>query len=177
MNIFALETRKKITKSIVETTSKFALYAINNKNVAGTLLLFFHCTFMGTLIFRMIKNIDYICTIIWVLIIYSNYYFNGCILSRIEQVVFNDKTWGGPISVLMYPLHLYYVPNKQIMNDYIKYFWCAPISTALFFKYVLVDDIFHKLIGGVLFILLMPLLFIHSQCNIFDYLLFIPETL
>ena len=172
MNIFDLASRKKYTKLIVENASKFAFYVSNNKDVAGTLLLFFHCTLMVTIIFRLINNMDYICSVIWVLIIYSNYYFNGCILSRIEQVVFNDKTWCGPVSVLMYPLHLYYTPNKQIMNDYIKYFWCAPISTVLIFKYAMKDDIFHRLIGGVLFILLMPLLFIHSQCNIFDYLIY-----
>jgi hypothetical protein len=171
MNIFALETRKKYTKLIVNTISSLILNVINNKKIAGYLMLLFHCSFMLFIIFRLIANIDYICTCIWVLVIYSNYYFNGCILSRIEQIVLNDKTWGGPVSIIMYPLHLFYQPNKQIMNDYIKYFWCAPISTALIFKYILEDCIFHKLIGLSLCSILAPLLFIPSQCNIFDYLI------
>lgn len=169
INIFSLENRKKYTKFIVSFVSSFILNLIHNKNVAKWVMILAHCIIMLTVIFRMITNIDYMCTIIWVLIIYSNYYFNGCILSRIEQIVFNDRTWGGPVSVIMYPLHLFYQPNKQIMNDYIKYFWCAPISTTLVFKYFFEDCISHKLIGVFLFSILAPLLFIPSQHNIFDY--------
>lgn len=169
MNIFALEGRKKYTKLIVSFTSSTILNVINNKKVAGYLMLLFHCSFMLFIISRLITNIDYLCTCIWVLVIYSNYYFNGCILSRIEQIVLNDRTWGGPVSIMMYPLHLFYQPNKQIMNDYIKYFWCAPISTVLIFKYILEDCCFHKLIGLFLCSILAPLLFIPSQHNIFDY--------
>jgi hypothetical protein len=169
MNIFALESRKKYTKLIVSFTSSTILNVINNKKVAGYLMLLFHCSFMLFIISRLITNIDYLCTCIWVLVIYSNYYFNGCILSRIEQIVLNDRTWGGPVSIMMYPLHLFYQPNKQIMNDYIKYFWCAPISTVLVFKYILEDRYFHKLIGLFLCSILGPLLFIPSQHNIFDY--------
>ena len=169
MTIFSLENRKKYTKFIVSLVSSTVLNFIHNKNVAGYSILSIHCLFMLTIIFRLISNIHYICTIIWVLVIYSNYYFNGCILSRIEQIIFNDKTWAGPVSVIMYPIHLFYQPNKQIMNDYIKHFWCAPISTALVFKYVFEDCMLHKLIGLFLFSILMPLLFIPSQHNIFDY--------
>ena len=151
MNIFALEARKKYTKSIVNITSSLLLNITNNKNVAGHLMLLFHCTFILFIIFRLITNIDYFCTCIWVLVIYSNYYFNGCILSRIEQFVLNDRTWAGPVSIIMYPLHLFYQPNKQIMNDYIKYFWCAPVSTLIVFKYLFSDTVGNRLIGLILF--------------------------
>jgi len=169
MNIFALETRKKYTNIIVNTVSSLILNIINNKIVAGYLMLFLHCMFILSIIFRMIANLDYICTCIWISIIYLNYYFNGCILSRIERNILQDKTWAGPVSVIMYPLHLFYQPNIQIMNDYIKYFWCVPICVALFFKYILEDCIFHKLIGLFIFSILTPLLFIPSQYNIFDH--------
>lgn len=169
MNIFSLESRKKYTKLIVNTSSSTILNLNYYKSVTKLTMVLVHCIIMLTMIIRMLISIDYICTIMWILIIYSNYYFNGCILSRIEQIVFNDRTWAGPVSILMYPLHLFYQPNKQIMNDYIKYFWCAPISTTLILKYVVEDCIFHKLIGLFLYCILAPLLFIPSQYNMFDY--------
>ena len=76
MNIFALENRKKYTKLIVNTVSSTILNLIYYKNVTECAMISAHCMIMSSVIFRMIMTIDYICTIIWVLIIYSNYYFN-----------------------------------------------------------------------------------------------------
>jgi hypothetical protein len=81
-----------------------------------------------------------------------------------------DQTWVGPINITLYPLHLYYKPNKQILNDYIKYFWAAPISIFIILKYLFDDIITNKLIGIALFIIFLPLLFIHSQYDIFSCL-------
>ena len=62
----------------------------------------------------------YFLTFAWIILISSNYYFHGCILARIERELLQDENWVGPINITLYPLHLYYKPNKQILNDYIK---------------------------------------------------------
>ena len=175
MNIFALETRKKYTNLIVDTISSLILAGINNNFVAGTIFVFFHFNFITYILYILISlevgSIYYFYTIIWIIVIYSNYYFHGCILTKIEQNILQDKTWAGTISLLFYPLHLFYKPNKQIMNDYIKYFWCAPISTTIICKYLLEDSIVNKCIGLILMTIFIPLLFIFSQSNtIFDHI-------
>ena len=173
MNIFDINTRKIYQKFIVDITSKLFLYFINNNLIAGYLVLFIH-TFFGifliyNLMIREINILYYIYTIIWILVIYSNYYFHGCILVRIEQSFFQDKKWNGPINMLFYFLHLFYKPNKDILNDFIKYFICAPISTIIILKYIFDHSNINNFIGIILMTILIPLLFIYSQCNIFDF--------
>ena len=175
MNIFSLKNRKKYTNLIVDTTSSSILNVIQNNCIAGYIFVFFHMIASLFILYNLI-NAEvgikyYFYTIIWIIIIYSNYYFHGCILAKIEQKIFQDKTWTGSTSILFYPLHLFYKPNKQVMNDYIKYFWSTPISTAIIFKYLLHSSYSNKFIGVFLITILLPLLFIFSQSNIiFDYL-------
>ena len=174
--MFTLENRKKYTNLIVITASKIVLDQINSNLAAGSLLVLLHFIAVLHMINKLI-NSDivssyYLYTIIWIIVIYSNYYFHGCILTRIEQYVLQDKTWAGHISILFYPLHLFYKPNIQIMNDYIKYFWCAPISTTIILKYLFEDSIINKCIGLCLMTIFIPLLFIYSQSDtIFDYII------
>ena len=175
MNIFALETRKKYTNLIVDTISSSILSVINNNFIAGTIFIFCHMnsvTYMVyNLIYAEVDSMYYFYTITWIIVIYSNYYFHGCILAKIEQNVLQNKTWVGPISILFYPLHLFFKPDKLIMNEYIKYFWCAPISTTIICKYLLEDSIINKFIGLILMTIFIPLLFIFSQSNtIFDHI-------
>jgi NAD(P)-dependent dehydrogenase (short-subunit alcohol dehydrogenase family) len=107
-------------------------------------------------------------TIIWILIIYSNYYFHGCILARIEQNIFQDKTWCGPINLI---LHLFSWINKtnKSLNNLVKYYVTAPISIILIFKYFFCKNITDTIIGSILAIILTPLLFIHPQSNILNF--------
>jgi hypothetical protein len=175
MNIFALETRKKYTNLIIDTISSSILAVINNNFIAGNLFVFCHMNAITYMLYKLISaevgSIYYFYTIIWIIVIYSNYYFHGCILARIEQKIFQDKTWAGPVNIILFPLHLFYKPNKQVMNEYIKYFWCAPISTAIICKYLLKDSIVNKCIGLMLMTIFTPLLFIFSQSDtIFDHI-------
>ncbi len=166
MNIFDLEKRKKYTKCIVETVSNTMVYFIQNKIVAGWILVFFHAIIglylMFNLITQEVNSIYHIYTFIWVMVIYLNYFFNGCILARIEKELLQDKSWGGPINLL-----LFYKKDKdkETLNNFIKYFIAAPISTIVILKYIYYEDP----IAIFLMMILIPLLFIHSQCNIFEY--------
>ena len=168
---FDLENRKKYTKCITETISNILLTIFRNRLVAGWVFILFHIVSVLFIIYSLIcdKVVSwyYGCSFFWLIIIYSNYYFNGCILSRIEKHILQDNTWAGPINILFYPFHLFYKPNKQIMNNYIKFFWVTPVSSFIVLKYLFEDSIFNKMIGLIFLILLGPLLFVHSQYDLF----------
>jgi len=172
-NMFDLENRKKYTKIIIQTISNAMVTIFGNQIVAGSLFILFHIVSVLFLIYSIVydKVVSYyhIYCFLWIIIIYSNYYFNGCILSRIEKHILQDNTWAGPINLLFYPLHLFYKPNKQIMNDYIKFFWAIPVSSFIILKYLFEDSLFNKIIGLIFIILLGPLLFIPSQYDIFTH--------
>lgn len=175
-NIFSLENRKKNTKYIIDTVSEWFLQLTGKENnkVAAAILIFIHINVVSFILYNIIF-VDmtiwfYFLTFAWIILISSNYYFHGCILARIERELLQDETWVGPINITLYPLHLYYKPNKQILNDYIKYFWATPISTYIILKYIFDDDITNKFIGLALIAIFLPLLFIHSQYDIFSYL-------
>jgi hypothetical protein len=179
-SVFDLENRKKYTKCIVETISNVFLTVFRNRLVAGGAFILFHIVsvlfVIYSIIYDKVVSCYYIYAFIWLIIIYSNYYFNGCVLSRIEKHILQDNTWAGPINLLFYPFHLFYKPNKQIMNDYIKFFWATPVSLFIILKYLFEDSIFNKMIGLILIILLGPLLFIPSQYDIFtDFNLFLHD--
>jgi hypothetical protein len=172
-SVFDLENRKKYTKSVVETISNIMITVFNNRIVAGLLFVLFHIVSVLFIIYSIVydKVVSYyhLYGFLWLIIIYSNYYFNGCILARIEKHILQDNTWAGPINLLFYPFHLFYKPNKQIMNDYIKFFWVTPVSSFIILKYLFEDSIFNKMIGLIFIIILGPLLFIHSQYDMFTH--------
>ena len=172
-SVFDLETRKKYTKCITETISNSILSIFRSRCVAGWLFVLFHIVIalfvIYSLIYNKVVSYYYSYSFIWLIIIYSNYYFNGCILSRIEKHILQDNTWAGPINLLFYPLHLFYKPDKQIMNNYIKFFWVTPVSLFIILKYLFEDSFFNKMIGLMFITLLGPLLFIPSQYDIFTH--------
>ena len=174
-SMFYLENRKKYTKIIIQTISNIMIKVFGNRIVAGSLFILFHIVSVLFIIYIIVydKVVSYFhtCSFLWLIIIYSNYYFNGCILARIEKHILQDNTWAGPINLLFYPLHLFYKPDKQIMNDYIKFFWATPVSSFIILKYLFEDSLFNKMIGLFFIILLGPLLFIHSQYDIFTHLI------
>ena len=175
-SFFSLESRKKNTKYIIDTISEslFKITGKKNTDDAAKLLIFLHMNVMAFMLYNLIVSdvsiLFYFLTFVWIIIISSNYYFHGCILARIERELLQDETWAGPINVVLYPIHLFYKPNTQILNDYIKYFWTAPISAFIIFKYLLDDNTINIFIGIALCVILMPLLFIHSPHELFSYL-------
>ena len=179
MDIFSLDTRKTNTQFIIDIFSKTLLSIVPNKNIAGCICVVLHCVFglfvIINLMYKPVNKYYHVYAIIWVLIIYSNYYFHGCILARIEQHVFQDKNWCGPINLI---LHLFRVidQRKENLNNIVKYYVAAPISLILIFKYFLCKNSTDKIIGSILAIIFAPLLFIHPQSNIFEYFLQKPNN-
>ena len=172
---FSLENRKKNTKYIIDTVSEWMLKLTKNNNkLAGLIFILIHMNSVSYILYNLVVSdvtiLFYFLTFIWMIVISSNYYFHGCILARIEQELLQDESWAGPINITLYPIHLFYKPNKKILNEYIKYFWAAPISALIILKYLLDDNTTNKFIGFALTSFLMPLLFIHSQYDLFSYL-------
>jgi NAD(P)-dependent dehydrogenase (short-subunit alcohol dehydrogenase family) len=163
--MFDLESRKNNTKIIVDLTSKWMLYFSKNKIIAGWLAVSIHIIFGVFIIFNLLKkkvnNNYHIYVLIWAFVIYSNYYFNGCILARIEKEIFQDKYWRGPINLLLFK----FKKDKELLNNFIKYCIAAPVCTIIILKYL-----YNKNpVAIFLMIIFIPLLFIHSQSNIFEY--------
>lgn len=91
-----------------------------------------------------------------IVIIVSNFFFHGCIITRIEQKVSDDKSWFGLVTLLK---HIGVPISKDHVNFYIK---CAVILVAIG---VLVRTLLHKkyILFSALGISLTPLLFVNSQ--------------
>jgi hypothetical protein len=185
--MFSLETRKTNTKYIVKTISEFILsffkevdthvdVDVTTRKKIGYGIFVLHLLFGTLLIIKLVFNkinIFYVFyTGIWLSILFLNYYFHGCILVKIEKYILQDKFWNGPAEFFLFPLHLFYIPKKDIVNKYVKFFWAIPTTTVMVFKYLFEDGLFYRFIGLLLFGLLAPLIFIPSQSNIFSYLLF-----
>ena len=174
--LFSLENRKKNTKWIIDTVSEsmLTLTGKENNKIAGLMFILLHMNLMSCLLYNLlvsdVTHFFYFLSFLWMVLISSNYYFHGCILARIERELLQDETWAGPINITLFPLHLFYKPNMQILNEYIKYFWATPISLFIILKYIFDDDTTNKLIGFALTSILLPLLFIHSQYDIFSCL-------
>jgi hypothetical protein len=108
------------------------------------------------LLTKPINNEYYLYLLGGVIIIVSNFYFHGCILTRIEQKVSGDKSWFGLVTLLK---HIGVPISKDDVNFYIK---CAVILVALG---VLIRTFLHKkyVLFCALGISLTPLLFVNSQ--------------
>lgn len=138
----------------------------NNKFIAGMVAMF-HIIF-GVFILTNIClckiNTFYNCIIIlWLLIIISNYYFHGCLLTRIERNLLISDNWYGPASIFLKCCNI--PQNKNNANNVIKYLIAAPFSTIMITRVFLAKKYYLVIF---LFLLLTPLLFINSQATLFN---------
>ena len=144
---------------------------IDNIFIAGMLAMFhtiFGVFIIISICFININNNVYNFVILgWLLIIYSNYYFHGCILTRVERALYKDNNWYGPATLFFYVFNL--EQNKNKVNNTIKYFLAFPFSVILIIRMFFSRNYYRCLI---LFIILTPLLFINSQALLFNKLSF-----
>ena len=105
-SIFDKNTRINNTKYIVNNISKLLKYLFENN--AGYLVIMFHTliTFIPFSLFILSNNLvyTYAFTLLWIGIVVGHLYFNGCIITKIERKLLNDKKWKGPwvvISIFM----------------------------------------------------------------------------
>jgi len=98
--MFDIETRKKITKLIIRVV-KETMYKFNSNHIMnGFYVLLVHwilCAIPSFIIITGEMNIYfYLSSLCWLIIFAAHLYFKGCIFTRIERELWQDKTWHGP---------------------------------------------------------------------------------
>jgi hypothetical protein len=101
---------------------------INNTQFVYSIIVI-HTIIVGICILYLllckIDKIYFIFILIWILIIILNFYFNGCVLTRIERYYLKDDKWYGPPTIPF--LMLGYPISKQEANNFI--YLCSFIIT------------------------------------------------
>lgn len=125
--INSLEKRKQHTEYIVKNAVDFTTLFIKNKKVSGYFVIFIHI-FIGllSLIYLIFfKDMDYLFysyLLLWIIIFFLHFYFNGCIMIRIERELIEDKKWCGAWTPLFSLLENYFklrITNKMANNIFI----------------------------------------------------------
>lgn len=92
----------------------------NNNKFNGFVLFIFHLLFqlisIYILFFYPISPIFYFTLFIWILILISNYIFKGCILTKLERYLWQNKEWFGPYYICC---NLNNWSSNKIKNMYI----------------------------------------------------------
>ena len=136
-----LETRKKQTASILECTSSIIDPIAKDNKTKGYVIVLLHIlmcfpTYLY-LCFGSYNPMYYTCLIIWIFIFILHFYFNGCILIRMERHFFDDKEWKGIWSPLFNSLNNIGVEySKSYMNNI---FICSGVLLLLiiFLRFIL----------------------------------------
>ena len=142
--MFSLEERKINTQKITDygeylLTPKTALNQehVNKIIINGYILVLFHWLLTGIpLVYLMIGKINiyfYVSVAIWIIIFIFHFYFKGCIITRIEQKLWNEKKWWGPWMFLFTPLEKMEIyMNNDLANMIFNCWGCFIISLILY---------------------------------------------
>lgn len=181
-NNLDLEHRKNYTNSIIQTYIRLLKNITNNQTFNVNITTFFHILIVilpsYLLIVKPVHTIYfYISLVIWVLIILSNLYFNGCIFIRIEQELISDKTWKGPWVYLFSLLKLFNINVTPTISTYIFISGGILFLTLLLFKIYKYPSLGLTLTNHInlnieryLIIFILLILYIAFNPNIYTYL-------
>lgn len=158
---------KETTEKAVNILTKLLQLSNQDNTFIGGMVAMFHIIFglytLNSICFQKIDNMFTYIILAWILIIVSNYYFHGCILTRLERSLYDNKNWYGPASLLLDALKI--DQNKDNANKTIKYLIAFPFSVILILRLLFSKNYCLFL---VMFCMLTPLLFIHSQALLFN---------
>ena len=132
MNFLNIEMRKKNTYEWVDYLEKFCT-SIMNKRDSAFLLSILH-TFSAIwialyLCFGDTQTLFYkFNVVIWLIVVGCHFYFNGCLLVRLERKLWNSKTWFGP---WMIPLTFLKQCGYTIGNPNIMFYIVGSITTIV----------------------------------------------
>ena len=139
--MFSLEERKKNTKKIID----YGEYLFSNKKLLGDeimngyILVIIHWIITGIPLYYLLfseKNNKYyyISCLIWIIIFLLHFYFKGCILTRIERQLWQDKKWWGPWVFLFTPLEKIGIPLTDELANIIFMCWGVLILSTILFR-------------------------------------------
>jgi hypothetical protein len=106
--MFSLVERKEHTIKITNYIKTILFKLTKNNVISGYILVLLHWIILGIpliyLIIGEINSIYYVCCLIWSIVIVLHFYFKGCILTRIERSLWQEKKWWGPWIFFFTPL-------------------------------------------------------------------------
>ena len=160
------------SKEITQTTVELLADLLRETGLPDLLLgfgvLWFHVVggvllVLCLLFFPINTSFFFLCVFVWNCVLFSNYYFHGCILSRLERELFHLNSWYGPVSLM----NALKVITKDIANLVIKFCFAIPVSVLLLFRFVWNRDTLGLLWPLLLGLFYMPFVFARSQKVIF----------
>ena len=98
------ETRKTHTKMIVESSSDYLNKITNSSNISASILVVLTLIIeILTILYILLGSVNkffYISIAFWFIVIVLNFYFNGCIITKIQRHLWNNNKWCGPWAYL-----------------------------------------------------------------------------
>ena len=139
--MFSLNDRKQNTTYIIEKAEEFLLKNNNNNNnkaLTAYYLIIFHWLSTGIplmyIIFGDVNLFYYLCCLLWIIIFILHFYFAGCICTRIERKLLNDKEWWGPWIFYFTPLELTGIKITANLANNIFICWGICLGVIAFLK-------------------------------------------
>lgn len=133
--IFNLNERKKHTIHILNLTEKIKEKLGLNNTYFGFFIIIIHILLVGlSILYLILGNVNksyFIFILFWILLIFFNFYFNGCILTRIERHYLKDDTWYGPPTI---PFLLVGYPISKKQANRIIYISSILITITILIK-------------------------------------------
>ena len=133
--IFNLNERKKHTIHLLNLTETFKEKLGLNNTYFGFFIIIIHILLVGLsilyLILGNVNKIYFIFILFWILLIFFNFHFNGCILTRIERHYLKDDTWYGPPTI---PFLLVGYPISKKQANSIIYISSILITITILIK-------------------------------------------
>jgi hypothetical protein len=141
--MFSKETRKSNINKIITNVEKYMYNNIYpNNTVNGFVILLVHWIIVGItglyILFGKVDTIFYNCVVMWIIIITLHFYFNGCILTKLERHLWNTNTWNGP---WMLPFKLIEKLNIKITSKIMNYTF---ITWGIFLSSFIILKIFNS---------------------------------
>lgn len=145
MDYFSVEKRKEHSKIIIEKISNFLYKITGNNSISAYLLILFHWFITGIaiayILFGPIDKWFIISVIVWILMVLMHFYFNGCILVRVEKALLEGgtanscKKWWGPwIFPFTFLEHYFNIKMTGRLANNIFITWGILFSTYIIFK-------------------------------------------
>ena len=129
--MFSLEERKQHTQKITNYIEKNLFMVSNNRYINGYFLVLVHWILtlipLVYLFIGKINNIYYFCCFIWTMIFIFHFYFKGCIITRVERSIWNEKKWWGPWIFLFTPLEKIGIEINNQSADTIFNLWGSSV--------------------------------------------------
>jgi hypothetical protein len=104
----SIETRKKYTKLFIEYTQRGLFKLTGNDAISGYIVFLFHYVVAAvSLLCILIGDINwmfYLSFVTWIAIFYLQLYFNRCILTKLERLLWNTREWSGTWALIFSPM-------------------------------------------------------------------------